>query len=607
MIRKSVSILLLTLLGLMIARPVTAAGRLEIDVILLVDTSNSMNDELEALCDGIDDLSSNLEQRGITAHVTVLGIAETRACATKHVSQILPDVQAHGKEDWGAAVADLARYYAWTPDAVRLIVPLSDEGPMQGDPVNDEDENVIQTAIRAARANQVIVSPALGTQYNPKVEPLARELAQETGGRVLISQDPDQDLVEGLRGLTLDATRHARVTPSLLKSIPTPRDVLSESGALLTNLVLAVLLTLILGLATSILSNILRANQSTLASSRPGRALAALARLEQRAGRLLLARLNSRPLLLLQVALFLLLMGLVGVFLQPGLSPFSWQGLALWVGLWLALALVNLIYGGSQSWLLGRGRVTPIAQLQPGSALLALAAVALSRLVGFTPGYFYGQVTRYTLPNAQTNRQPTDQTNPPPSHRHQVKNILAVLAVLAAVGLTLWILTLPTALLRDGIAKLALPQALDTLGGGLVGALHGFFALGFFVAWQTLFFELLPLPFTNGGLLYQRRSLIWAVPHALVLFVLLHTLVNPFGAGEQLLQSRGLLLLLFLAFLYSALAVGVWVTVALRTSGKVTADWNRSQRIPIMAIGLVALWTLGFCAWLVRLLVGWIR
>jgi hypothetical protein len=297
----------------------------------------------------------------------------------------------------------------------------------------------------------------------------------------------------------------------------------------------------------------------------------------------------------------------VGLFLQPGLGPLSWQGLALWIGFWFALALVNLIYGSSQAWLLGRGRVTPIAQLQPGSALWALAAVALSRLFGFIPGYFYGQVTRYTLPAHQTNLPPNDPTSRPPSHRHQFKNILAALAILAAVGLTLWILTAPTSLLRDGVAKLALPQALDTLAGGMLGAIHGFFALCFFVAWQTLFFELLPLPFTPGGLLYRRRSLIWAVPYALILFVLLHTLVNPFGAGAQLLQSRGLLLLLFLALLYSALAVGVWAAVALRTGGRVAAEREHSQRVPIMAFSLIAIWTIGFCAWLVRLLVNWIQ
>ncbi len=606
MIRKSMPILLIVFLSLLTTRPVTAASRPELDAVLLVDTSDSMNDEIETLCSGIGVLTNDLEQRGITVHVTVLGIAETRACATRHVSELLPEAQIRDKEDWGTAVADLAQYYTWKPDAVRLIIPLSDEGPLQGNPVNDADESAIQTAIRAALDNQVIVSPALGSQHNPEVEPLVQELAQETGGQLLVSQEPDQDLIEGLRNLMLDATQHAHATTSVLESIPTPRDILLESGALLTNLILAVWLTLILGLATSILSNVLRANQATFAASRAGRTLAALARLERRIGHLLLSRSHSRPRFLLQVALFLLLIGFVGIFLQPGSGLLSWQRLTLWIGLWLSLALVNLIYGGSQFWLLGHGRVTPTVHLQPGSALGALITVTLSRLFGFTPGYFYGQVTRYTLPSDPINGPPTDQTRRQPAHRHQVKNVLMALVILAAMGVTLWVLTLPTSLLRDGVAKLELPQVLDTLIGGILGTVHGFFALCFFVAWQTLYFELLPLPFTNGGLLYRRRSLLWAVPHALVLFVLLHTLVNPFGAGEQLLQSRGLLLLLFLNLLYSVLAVGVWAIVALRASGRVAAEWKHSQRVPIMAIGLTALWLVGFCAWLVNLLVDWL-
>ncbi|MFQ5460953.1 MAG: VWA domain-containing protein, partial [Anaerolineae bacterium] len=83
------------------------------------------------------------------------------------------------------------------------IVPMSDEGPEDGDPVNDpgDDRDAITAAIAAARANNVIVSPVLGSGFSSGTENLARDLANGTGGRVFLSSDPSQDLADGVANL----------------------------------------------------------------------------------------------------------------------------------------------------------------------------------------------------------------------------------------------------------------------------------------------------------------------------------------------------------------------------------------------------------------------
>jgi hypothetical protein len=600
MLRRGMAGLLVVIISLLAAWPAAAAGRVELDAILLVDTSDSMTAELGALCAEIQDVVGDMERRGITVNDVVLGVAETRACADAHVVRLIPEGQTRDREDWGLAVADLAQHYAWTPGAARLIIPLSNEGPLGGDPVDGEDERAIQAAIQAAQAQGVMVSPLLGREFNPEVEPLARDLAQETGGRVFLSKRPDEDLADGLRDLIRAAADRARADWSLPETIPTPLEVALDGRVISTNLVLAFLLTLVVGVASAVLDNIIGDNRPAFEASRLGRLTAAASNLGQAAAGLLSpgewSPGSSRPRRLLagvQLALYLLLMAIVGMFLQPGLDLISWRGLGLGLGVLLALLVLNGIYAGAQYWLARRAGAAPEVRPEPLAPLAALGGVLLSRMAGFVPGFFYGRATRFGVPAEMS------EGGLPGPRRARV--VLLALGAVGAVGLSFWALTIPTSLLLDFIEGLGLSETLERILTGLVGAVQGFFLLSFFLAWQMLTFELLPLPSSGGGLLYQRRRLVWAVVAFGVLLILLHGLVNPFGTAGELLESGGLVLLLLSALLYSALAVGVWLYFALRTSGAVTADWDRGQRTTVLAISLVVLWVLGACAGLVTL------
>ncbi len=600
MLRRGVVGLLVVVISLLAAWPAAAAGRVELDVILVVDTSDSMAAELEALCDEIQGVVGDMERHGINVNDVVLGVAETRACADEHVVRLIPEGETRGKEDWGLAVADLAQHYAWTPGAARLIIPLSNEGPLGGDPVDGADERAIQAAIQAAQANAVMVSPLLGREFNPEVEPLARDLAQETGGRVFLSKRPDDDMADGLRDLIRAAADRARADRSLPDTIPTPLELVLNGRVVSSNLVLALLLTLVVGVASAILDNIVGDNRAAFDASRLGRLTAAATNLRGAAERLLSpgewSPQASRPRRLLAVAglaLSLALMALVGLFLQPRLNLVSWRALGLGLGTLTALLLLNVIYAGAQYWLARRAGATPEMRLEPLAPLATLGGVLLSRMTGFVPGFFYGRATRFGVPAA------VSEGGLP--HPRRARVVLLALGAVGAAGLSFWALTIPTSLLLDFIEGLGLSETLDRILTGLVGAVQGFCLLSFFLAWQVLTFELLPLPSTGGGLLYQHRRLTWAVVAFGVLLVLLHALVNPFGTAGELLESGGLVLLLLASLLYSALAVGVWLYFALRTSGAVTVDWDRGQRTTVMAISLIVLWVLGACAGLVAL------
>ena len=179
-----------------------------VDVVFAMDTSGSMDDEFSALCGQISDVISRLQSQGVTVNYRILGITQTKDCAQDTVSNVVPGGLVNHYEDWGPAVVDLANEYPWQAGYTRLIIPMSDEGPEDGEPEEDPgpDRDIINTAIADAVANQVIVSPVQGTAAGSsgdpvKVERLMRDLANGTGGRYFQSSDPAQDLADGIASL----------------------------------------------------------------------------------------------------------------------------------------------------------------------------------------------------------------------------------------------------------------------------------------------------------------------------------------------------------------------------------------------------------------------
>ncbi len=175
--------------------PACAQGG-KVDVVFAMDTSGSMYDEFGALCHQIDAIVANLQNQGVSVNYRILGLARTFQCASDTVQHLVPGGLVNHEEDWGPAVTDLSNGYAWQPDYARLIIPMSDEGPENGDPVHDpgNDRDAITAAIAAAQAHQVIVSPILGTGHSGAVTRLAQDLANATGGRVFQSTEPAQDI-----------------------------------------------------------------------------------------------------------------------------------------------------------------------------------------------------------------------------------------------------------------------------------------------------------------------------------------------------------------------------------------------------------------------------
>ncbi len=197
-----------------------------VDLVFVMDTSGSMDDEAAALCATVELVISDLATMGISASPQALGITEQPGGAFSCLSGDVATMFCSGPacsngacpfpdslsafESWGPATAVVAEQFNWTPDAARIIIPMGDEGPCNGDAPDGcidpgDDRAAIDLAIAAANANGVIVSPITGTGAGTCTKTLASDLARSTGGMTFSMTLPGTEL----RAAILDAILNA--------------------------------------------------------------------------------------------------------------------------------------------------------------------------------------------------------------------------------------------------------------------------------------------------------------------------------------------------------------------------------------------------------------
>jgi hypothetical protein len=183
------------------SQELTSSCRL--DLIFLFDTSGSItNAVMEFLCNKAGEVITSLTQAGADVHaekLMITGQTPTTSCGCCGTANVpgsygsstpcLPETLGScsdddgNNEDWAPATAIVAGNKSWTPGAMRIIVPISDEGPRCGDVINDpgDDRDAVNHAIPIVRTNHVIVVPLVSAAGSPNYA-LASAFA-EGGGR----------------------------------------------------------------------------------------------------------------------------------------------------------------------------------------------------------------------------------------------------------------------------------------------------------------------------------------------------------------------------------------------------------------------------------------
>jgi hypothetical protein len=199
-----------------------------VDIAFVVDTSGSIGSsgKLSEFCTGLlADLQTFLDNTvpPVNYRITVFGPVSTQACLTMSVvaelgndtldppapDSLFPVAPINSPEDWGLATAVVAEQFDWRAGAVRIVLPVSDEGPHDGSGIdnfenngdpNDPCDNIggdiesICHAIDIANIKSVHIVPLIGIAGNPsdqaQIEALATLLASETGGSMLTLTNP---------------------------------------------------------------------------------------------------------------------------------------------------------------------------------------------------------------------------------------------------------------------------------------------------------------------------------------------------------------------------------------------------------------------------------
>ncbi|MGY6630140.1 MAG: putative Ig domain-containing protein [Wenzhouxiangella sp.] len=226
----------------------------ELDIVFAFDTSGSMSPVNQAMCDLAEELVAVLADDGIPINPVYWGIGNSAggSCLSSDIATELgPEVPgtpppwmttlfecvdgaAGPLENWAPATAILAERYPWTEGAVRLVMPVADEGPYCGDPVNEFDIEAVFYARDFALANDIVVSPLMPDFTPDPVRAMAELITIGTGGIATVA-DFGLDVLPTARAIAFAAcgTQQAIATPSITEVSPLPGSLL-PSGVPLT-------------------------------------------------------------------------------------------------------------------------------------------------------------------------------------------------------------------------------------------------------------------------------------------------------------------------------------------------------------------------------------
>jgi hypothetical protein len=176
-----------------------------VDIVFVFDTSGSMYDEGASLCTVVNSVVQNIQNAGFTIDYVVWAITSWSAsrfpCITSSVTTQFTGELSNHMEDWGPATSDISTMYGWEAGYTRVIVPLSDECPENGNGCNALDTAAITQAISDANANNVKVFPIVGTPWNGTVVGHANNLANGTGGTAFLSTGTPADIANAITAI----------------------------------------------------------------------------------------------------------------------------------------------------------------------------------------------------------------------------------------------------------------------------------------------------------------------------------------------------------------------------------------------------------------------
>lgn len=206
---------------------------------------------------------------------------------------------------------------------------------------------------------------------------------------------------------------------------------------------------------------------------------------------------------MVSVALFAMVGGLIYGFLDPAFGT-DRDSLINVAGMAAGILAITLTFDLTAVRSLRR-RYPGSTQLRilPGTMVVAALCVLLSRVVDFSPGYFYGVIAGWVI-SAET------------SHKEEGRATAIGSTVMMVMSVGAWLLWLALK-----------PMSIDPGASSAVLIADVALSTVFIAGLESLIFGLLPLKFMDGAKIVRWSRLAWVVLFGMALFGFVQILLNP--------------------------------------------------------------------------------
>ena len=222
------------------------------------------------------------------------------------------------------------------------------------------------------------------------------------------------------------------------------------------------------------------------------------------------------------IVLLILLYGVIGGYINPEFNLLPSREIGIVIVTTVTVILSAYLKDLFSFFLARKWRYPRWFEANLAGLVIAIACVALSRTLALNPGYIYGIPVGLLIASRLDRR------------REGMFEFLGLLWLLI-VALAVWVL-------GPLVAGYPVPEDL--------------FNILYVTLIESVFIELLPLPYFAGAAVFRWKRLLWFSQFTLVVFLLFHTLFNPQGTVASIEQAPPAFAALLLLGCY---VVGVFV------------------------------------------------
>ena len=307
------------------------------------------------------------------------------------------------------------------------------------------------------------------------------------------------------------------VRATIVASVSDLDHVATSLDVIGTNLLLALVLMLAIGLTSALFNATLKENRPEIDGWFDRMSRRALVIARPLVGFLRFRRLpvsmTGRAGALTRFAIILALTGLIYGFLSPDFG-LDGRSAIVFISMLVGIGIVTYLAEGGTVLISNRRLHVPAGIRLYGAALaIAIGSVVISRVIDFKPGVLYGFIASAVLlvPVSLERRQAAE-------------SVLIPTILLLAASLTAWLLLLPL--------RAAHPGA-DSWGLGLLEAVA---AIVFVAGLEGAFFNMVPIDFMDGATIARWNWGVWAVMFLASGFLFWHLLLNQ---NQSYLEALG--------------------------------------------------------------------